>query len=449
MDAALLIVGIDQMAKVQHANTIIVGAGPTGLAVAYHLDKRATVLETGDRVGGLCRSLEIGGVVFDIGGHAFHTAHPQVRSFVCDDLGVDIHFQKRDAKILFNGEVVPYPWQRFFHLISDREVVEDCHKGLRARKQHSQPDNLHDLILARYGAGIARHFLFPYNRKLWMRTLDELSCNWVSQRIADSENTSDPAKRRPLDETSVVGYPSRGGFGEIFRKMAEKIDDIRLRQHVNAIDPTLKILTTAAGDVFKWDRVISTIPIPELIGAIVGAPKDMVTLAAELPYLSLQVDFFVTKQPLDGVPHRLYSADPEFPPHKLAFNSLASEHETNKPWHSIIAETSISDRSDQYCPDRTNRTVAGLSRGGFISGWSQILAHKYEMVKYAYPVQGHKVRHIMSLLNGYLESVGIHSIGRFGSWEYVNSDECLLMGAELARHIDASPDRMQKRCNAS
>ncbi len=436
----------------QPAKTVIIGAGPTGLAAAYRLNGSSVVLESADCVGGLCRSFEISDVVFDIGGHSFHTAHQEVRSFICEDLGVDLFFRKRDARILFNGAVVPYPWQRFFHLVNDQKVIEDCHAGLRARRQHSRPENLHDLILARYGNGIAQHFLFPYNKKLWLRNLDEISCEWVSQRVADLANRetaaeSGSARRRPLDETSIVGYPSQGGFGEIFRKMAAKIDNIRFRQHVCFIDPHVKALMTRAGDVFKWDRIVSTMPIPELIGMIKNAPSDIVRLARELPYVSLQVDFFVTKQPLDGVPERIYCADAGFPPHKVAFNSMSSEHERRKPHHSIIAETSIGDQSERCCRDRADHTIAGLCRAGLIEGRSQILTHRYEIVKYAYPVQSHQVTHIINLLTRYLESQEIYTVGRFGAWEYINSDECLAKGAELAEYLDSNRRRTSSHCN--
>ncbi|MHC4741636.1 MAG: protoporphyrinogen/coproporphyrinogen oxidase [Planctomycetota bacterium] len=430
----------------QNAKTVVIGAGPTGLAVAYHLNGSSIVLESGDSVGGLCRSFEMSDVVFDIGGHSFHTLHEKVHSFVCEDLGVDMFFQGRDARILFNGEVVPYPWQKFFHLVKDQKVIEDCHTGLRTRKQHITSKNLHDLILAKYGKGIARHFLFPYNKKLWLRNLDEISCEWASQRIADladkaAVGASKSAQRRPLDEASVVGYPSKGGFGGIFRKMAARIDNIHFGQHVSFIDPHVKALMTRSGNVFKWDTIVSTMPIPELIGMIKNAPSDIVRLARELPYVSLQVDFFVTKEPLGEVPQRLYSADAEFPPHKVAFNSMSSKHEKNKPHHSIIAETSIGDESEQSCRDRTDRIVKGLSAAGLIEGRQQILMHRYELVKYAYPVQSHQVTHIMNLLSRYLDSQQIYTLGRFGRWEYINSDECLLKGAELAEYLDSNQGR--------
>ena len=46
-------------------NTIVLGAGPTGLSAAYHLDEDCLLLEKLDHVGGWCRSIEDKGFTFD------------------------------------------------------------------------------------------------------------------------------------------------------------------------------------------------------------------------------------------------------------------------------------------------------------------------------------------------------------------------------------------------
>lgn len=432
----------------KQAKTIIIGAGPTGLSVAYHLNGSSIVIESADCVGGLCRSFKVKDVIFDIGGHSLHTMYEKVRAFISEDLGVKLFFQKRDARILFKNSIIPYPWQSYFHLIKDKKISEDCHAGLQTRKHLGKPMNLHELILSKYGDGIAQHFLFPYNKKLWLRNLDEISCLWASERIADLKNESAlgskySAKRTPLHENSIVGYPSEGGFDEIFKKMAAKISNIRLGQHVCFIDPHRKVLMTKQAKVFKWERIVSTMPIPDLIGMLKNAPRNVVRLAHQLQFVSLQLGFFVMSEPLHGVPQRLYCADAEFPAHKITFNSLSSENERKKHYHSIIAETSVNDECMDCCHDRTARILKGLSDAKIIKGQPQIMMHRYEFVKYAYPVQCHQVKHIIDSLSRYLESQGIYSVGRFGKWQYINSDECLLKGAELAKRLDSKAQRTQ------
>src|SRR5205085_8461920 len=57
---------------------LVVGAGPTGLSAAYHLGKRAHLLERESTVGGWCRSVECGGFTFDMAGHIMFSNDPYV-----------------------------------------------------------------------------------------------------------------------------------------------------------------------------------------------------------------------------------------------------------------------------------------------------------------------------------------------------------------------------------
>jgi UDP-galactopyranose mutase len=427
---------------VQAAKTIIIGAGPTGLAAAYFLDEEAIVLESEGVAGGLCRSFEIEGAVFDIGGHSFHTTSDEIRSFVIDKLGVEFYFQKRDAKILFKGSIVPYPWQRFFHLVKDPAVVDDCYLGLKTKTDKISPKNLQEMILFKYGEGIARHFLFPYNRKLWLRNLEDISCGWTSERIVHHQkemvcHDSKGLERKPLDEDSMVGYPLHGGFGRIFTTMASNVNRICLNQRVCFIDPDQKVSMTECGDTFKWETLISTMPVAELMSMIKGAPPHLIELSRRLPFVSLQVDLFVTRRPLESVPQRLYCADADMPAHKVAFNSLSSPAQRNNPHHAIIAETSIDYNLAGNSQEKSRRIVDVLIEANLLQDRSDIIKHQCRLVKYAYPLQGHEVAGSMDVLSSYLEKLGIYSIGRFGKWEYINCDQCMLRGRKLAGQINS------------
>jgi len=86
---------------------LVVGGGPSGLAVAYSLQGDTLVLEKEDSVGGLCRSIHHGGGVFDIGGHSFHTPHPEVYELVQDLMEGGLYYQPRDARVYSHGVLIP------------------------------------------------------------------------------------------------------------------------------------------------------------------------------------------------------------------------------------------------------------------------------------------------------------------------------------------------------
>jgi len=68
-----------------------------------------------------------------------------------------------------------------------------------------------------WGAGIAKHFMVPYNRKLWAVPLEEMSHTWLSGRVPlpDLEEILDGALRlqpKPMGPNALFGYPLHGGF---------------------------------------------------------------------------------------------------------------------------------------------------------------------------------------------------------------------------------------------
>ena len=65
----------------EQRKVVIIGAGPAGLTAAYELSKHdvpAVVLEADNTVGGISRTVNYKGYLFDIGGHRFFTKWDEV-----------------------------------------------------------------------------------------------------------------------------------------------------------------------------------------------------------------------------------------------------------------------------------------------------------------------------------------------------------------------------------
>src|SRR3972149_5928345 len=153
-------------------NTLIIGGGAAGIGTALGLQTDYLVVERGQDWGGLSGTLEIDNAVFDLGGHSFHTPHPEVRELVFNTLAMSE--QRREARCLAFGELIPYPFQKNFRQLSNSRVVEQCAEGLKDVRSGTGA-NYHEFILNRFGPGIAEHFMLPYNRKLWGRDLKGLA----------------------------------------------------------------------------------------------------------------------------------------------------------------------------------------------------------------------------------------------------------------------------------
>src|SRR5213083_340796 len=165
------------------ADTIVIGAGPAGLVAALALGDSAVVLESRETAGGLCGTLTLDGAIFDLGGHSFSTPHPAIRRLVFDALKMEE--QKRDAWCWVNGEYVRYPFQQHFSELADSDSRHACQIGLEAACDWQYAANFDDYLDRRFGRGIAKLFMRPYNKKLWGADLTRLDTEWVSERVAE------------------------------------------------------------------------------------------------------------------------------------------------------------------------------------------------------------------------------------------------------------------------
>lgn len=420
---------------------IVVGAGPSGLAVAWRLGDAVVVMEKEHRVGGLCRSIEKDGGVFDIGGHSFHTPHPDVMDLVDGVFADGLFRQVRDARVYSHGSLIPYPFQQHYDRIPIPDVVRECEEGLSAASGNpGEAANFEEYIHRKFGSGIARHFMLPYNRKLWARDITKISCEWTSERVAGAKGSAERfeeqgEKRKPLQSDTRVGYPPRGGFEEIFRGISRRVSDLRTDCAVTRIDPVSRTAETASGEVHRWPFLVSTMPVPHLVRLIDGTPQELIEAADALEYMSLRVELILVGRRLDTSIQRLYVADPDVPPHKIALNHNSSDWLRQRDVHAIMAEVSISPEKPVDVDSIAPITIDFLTEHGILASSGDVAWSGHVDVKYAYPVYTHERPEIMQRVKAWLEDRDIYTLGRFGDWEYINSDRCLKKGLDLGERL--------------
>lgn len=420
---------------------LVIGAGPSGLAVAYSLQNNTLVLEKEATVGGLCRSIYHRGGVFDIGGHSFHTPHPEVYEIVQSLLEGGLDLQQRDARVFSHGVLIPYPFQKFFDHIPDPQVVQDCDEGLRnALGTGGDAENFEEYIIRKFGQGIADHFMLPYNRKLWARDIKKISCEWTSERVAAPKGEKERfdtsgGKRKPLQPDTQVGYPRRGGFEEIYRSFVPHLGRVELNTTIVHIDPLAKVATSADGRQYPWQFLVSTMPLPILVRLVEGTPDEIIAMADRLEYMSLRVELLLVGRQLDTPIQRIYVADPDIPPHKIALNHNSSDYLRAQPCHAIMAEVSLSPEKPVDVRSIAPKTIAFLQEIGILRSPSDVVWQGHVDVKYAYPVYTHDRPDLVRAIKAWMAQYDIYSLGRFGDWEYINSDKCVMKGLLLGREL--------------
>ena len=131
-------------------------------------------------------------------------------------------------------------------------------------------------------------FFRPYNEKLWGRSLDELPADCVGDYL--------PSVDVGLVERGASGsvfypgynaeltYPASGRLGDAMEAVARPLSDrIHYGERVAAVDLRRREIHTAAETTYRYDRLISTIPLRQLLDLSgFEAPKADLFAASEI-----------------------------------------------------------------------------------------------------------------------------------------------------------------------
>lgn len=93
-------------------SVVIIGAGPAGLTAAYELSKHgvpALVLDADAAVGGIARTVNYKGYLFDIGRHRCFTKWDEINAIWKEILGEKFLLRPRLSRIYYRKKFFAYP----------------------------------------------------------------------------------------------------------------------------------------------------------------------------------------------------------------------------------------------------------------------------------------------------------------------------------------------------
>ena len=302
-----------------------------------------------------------------------------------------------------------------------------------------------DFIYKVWGAGIARHFAVPYNKKLWTVPLAEMETSWLGGRVPlpDLGEIIDGALQpvaRPMGPNARFGYPRRGGFQALMNGFLPHIrGKIELNAEVVQVLPSEHALALADGRRYRYEQLISTMPLPELI-RLIGpqAPEDVKAAARGLRHVSIRcVNLGVAREQITDKHWIYYPEDSIF--HRIFVQGNASP-ECNAPGgFGFTCEISYSPYKPQPCSGQEliDRCVADCVKVGFLRANDTILVANQVDMPYAYVVYDHARAANVALIRAWLEQHDIVLAGRYSEWEYYNSDHAFQAGRKAMDKVRA------------
>jgi protoporphyrinogen oxidase len=236
-----------------------------------------------------------------------------------------------------------------------------------------------------------------------------------------------------LHSDQSIAYPRTGGFGEIFRALAKRLPHVRYGETVRRIEPGQVV--TGSGERIACRRLVSTLPLPALLAAIPDVPASLRADGDRLVALPLALVMIALDGRLESRRQRVYSAEADFPGHKITLNHNSSSYLEGLPRHGILVEVSSADREHDDDAALTKDVVRGLERMGILERPRNVIATRVVRIALGYPVPTHARAAIVEGIRAWLRSRGIETVGRFGEWAYINSDEALHRGLRVGEAI--------------
>lgn len=469
-----------------HVNCVIVGAGPTGLSAAFHLGPDTLLLDKNSSVGGWCRSIRDKGFTFDYAGHIMFSNDQYVLQLYRTLLGDNMHWQDREAWIYSKGVHTRYPFQGALYGLPP-DVIRECITGaIEARfgdlslaesardaanraapgkdisdccadgsveltqtvaacgvRAQEPPANFEEFIYKVWGRGIGKHFAIPYNRKLWTVPLTEMETSWLGGRVPlpDLGEIIDGALQpvaRPVGPNARFGYPLRGGFQAMMEGFLPHIEGkVELNAELVQISPAQRILALADGRRFRYDTLVSTMPLPELVKRIGSAAPDEVRAAADgLKHISIRcVNIGIGRENVTDKHWIYYPEETIF--HRIFVQGNASPACNPPGGFGLTAEISYSIWKPLRLDGQRliDRVVSDLIKVGLMRPDDQVLTSNQVDMPYAYVVYDHARARNVETVKSWLAGHDIILAGRYSEWEYYNSDHAFLAGKKAAETV--------------
>jgi protoporphyrinogen oxidase len=314
---------------------IIIGAGPAGLTAAFELlkntDIKPIILEQGDYLGGLARTVNYKGNRIDIGGHRFFSKSDRVMDWWLDILPMQqsaegdqlvtyrrasttvksresgpnpqktdrvMLVRNRKSRIYFMRRFFDYPVSLSVDVVKNLGLFRTAKVGISYIKSSLFPikpeTSLEEFFTNRFGKELYLTFFKSYTEKVWGVPCHEISAAWGAQRIKglslwkaifhffkSAFSSSNDVQQKDTETTLIERflYPKLGP-GQMWEIVAEQIvakgGEIIFNSTATSIsveDMTVKevyALDSSTNQTSKYaaDYVFSTMPMKELVTAL-------------------------------------------------------------------------------------------------------------------------------------------------------------------------------------
>ena len=447
---------------------IILGAGPTGLSLAWKLADQGVpvdVLESESHVGGLSATIRQAGYRMDLGPHSFFSDKPEMIAALQDLFDDRLEPIRRHARFRYNGRFFDYPPTPSTILLQMgpvqalKALFSHLKGRLPARRNASgepSEESVEDWAVKNFGEHLYRTFFKPYTEQFWgIPCADLASCTIPQNTRIGFMNALrilmlDRSRRTGsslLERESLSMYYPPAGYGDISERMAARIQraggevhlECRVTGVAEALDREMRVEYLRGGrrEAIHGSHVVSTIPVGNLVTLLdPPAPREVRASASRLEFRPLVVLGLVTRKPAVLDCGYIYVLDRPF--NRVTDMNRFSSSSRPDGENMVLVEVPCLVGSETWKAGRDelfDKCIGSLARDGILER-DEVEHILLVRAPCAYPIY-HKgfSRHLVRVLHHIENHRRLYTLGRCGGFAYMDLDQCMEIGFHSADAI--------------
>lgn len=435
----------------------VIGAGPAGVTAAYELAKKqyqVDIYEAQSNVGGMSRTMRLWDCLVDLGPHRFFSTNRQINELWLEVAGNDYQMINRQTRIFYRNRFFDYPL-RPFNTFRNLGLLETINCLISYAYQQAFPvsftGDFESWVTNRFGKRLYQMFFKHYSEKLWGIKCTELDADFAAQRIKKLSlyeairNSLIGSNRTHQTLVEQFAYPTYG-TGIIYERMAQYCQAHHGRVFLNTkvsrvITEQQRVvgLELADGTTRRYDAVISTMPITNLVNTLDSVPPSIKKAAEKLTFRNTILVYLLVEGDRLFPDQWLYIHSPELKVGRITnFRNWLPTLYGNSKDTILSLELWCNDNEELW--HRSDRSLIELATGdlrktGLITNRRVLDGHIHRIPR-CYPIYAKGYMDALTPVQEYLTGItNLHPIGRYGSFKYNNQDHSILMGILAAQTL--------------
>jgi len=419
------------------SSAIILGGGLAGLSYAYGQLKKGysvTVIEKDNAIGGLMRTFNFNGFLFDFGPHIFRSKDEKVLSFVKNLLNNNYHNISSNPAVFKYGQyfdnVIPIITYKNIETLPNK-IKEKIRVEMENANRKLDLSNFENCIISQVGETLYWEFFGEYSKKWWGLDPKNLSSDIAPKNLKIGGKKSYAHITTNFEKPTEEIYPIHGGIFEIVKKLESEVrtnggivlTDSRVERLEIDGNEIAKVIVRKNGNEMEIPTngklVVSTIPLT-LLCRMLGMESDLYYRGDICIFLKLKGDRMLNFS-------WVYFHDSDIIFSRIYEPLYYSEYNAPKGYTSLCIEVTSFENDahwrDKYLGEKVVKQLIDL---GIVKKNQEPEILAVEKYPYAYPIYTvdykQKIEEIFDKLK-FLKNLKV--IGRTGSFSYLNMWQCL------------------------